>query len=287
MPDLEDTASTRVPVQDQPGATPANTMISTDTEAVGDMLNLSMGASDAPESHRQDEPNASHSSVAPSDDEQFQDMFKVPESIPECRDQVPVAPSGLDFQALMAEAQFKSGRRTLPPPPAPKPHYKDDKDTRNVIVKSLQKPKVADVPVADPQNTDLLDLLRDASWDAVLEHMRERHQKESRSSSTASRSSSASKRHRNSSQSGDEINPKKGRPTPDQEPSTPEKGISPPRQQSSAPAQNFTLNWDRDILEPLKPKWRPAARDAPATPQHKVQSVVQLTLDKIASCGKD
>ena len=64
------------------------------------------------------------------------------------------------------------------------------------------------------------------------------------------------------------------------------KGISPPPQQSLALACKFTLNWDRNILEPLKPKWRPAARDALVTPQHKVQSVVQPTLDKIASCSK-
>ena len=53
----------------------------------------------------------------------------------------------------MAEAQFKSGRRQLPPP-----RYKDDKDTRNVIVKTMQqsKPKkAADILVADPQNSDL------------------------------------------------------------------------------------------------------------------------------------
>ena len=195
-------------------------------------------------------------------------------------------PSRLDFRALMAKAQFKSSRRMLPPPPGLRPHYKDDKDTRNVIVKSLQKPKVAEVLVANPRNTDPLDLARDASQDAALEHMRERHQKESRSSSTASRSSSASKRHWSASWSGDETNPKKGHPTPDREPSMPDKGVSPPHQQSSAPVRKFTLNWDQDILEPLKPKWRLAARDTLATPQHKVQSVVQPTPDKITSCGK-
>ena len=286
MLDLEDTTSTGTSMHDQPRATPTNTTISTDTEVVGDMLNLSMGASDVPESHRQDEPNASRSSAAPSDDEQFHDMFKVPYKVPECWDQASVMPSGLDFWALMAKAQFKSGQRMLPPSLELRPHYKDDKDTRNVIVKSLQKPKVAEVPVANPRNTDPLDLARDANRDAALEHMRERHRKESRSSSTASRSSSASKRHWSASRSGDETNPKKGRPTPDWEPSIPDKGVSPPRQQSSAPACKFTLNWDQDILEPLKPKWRPATRDAPATPQHKVQSVVQPTPDKIASCGK-
>ena len=233
-----------VPLSQYTGATPANTTISTDTEAVGGMLNLSMGTSDVPESHQRDEPNASHSDVAPSDDEHFHYMFKVPDNIPECWDQVSAMPPGLDFWALMAKAQFRSGRRTLPPPLELRAHYKDDKDTRNVIVKSLQKPKVVDIPVANLRNTDLLDLLWDANWDAALEHMKERHRKESHSRSTASRSSSASKRHRSSSQSRDETNPKKGRPTPDWEPSMPEKGIALPQQQSSAPAHKFTLNWD-------------------------------------------
>ena len=55
----------------------------------------------------------------------------------------------------------------------------------------------------------------------------------------------------------------------------PDKGNTPPRQESMAPACKFTLNWDQDILEPLKSKWRPAAKDTPATPQHKVESVVK------------
>ena len=70
----------------------------------------------------------------------------------------------------------------------------------------------------------------------------------------------------------------------------PDKGNTPPHQESPAPAQKFTLNWDQDILEPLKPKWRPAAKDAPATPQHKVESIVKppdlAAPAKIASCGK-
>ena len=41
VPDLEDTSSVEVSVQDRLGATPANTTISTDMEATGDMLNLS------------------------------------------------------------------------------------------------------------------------------------------------------------------------------------------------------------------------------------------------------
>ena len=120
--------------------------------------------------------------------------------------------------------------------------------------------------------------------------MRERRRKESCLSSTTSRSSSTRKRHRSASRSGDEINLKKGRLTPDREHSTPDKGDTPPRQESPAPACKFTLNWDQDILEPLKPKWRPAAKDAPATPQHKVESIVKsadsVAPAKIASCGK-
>ena len=43
MPDLEETMSTGTSVYDRLGATPANTMMSTNTEAAGDMFNLSMG----------------------------------------------------------------------------------------------------------------------------------------------------------------------------------------------------------------------------------------------------
>ena len=282
VPDSEDTSSVKVSVQDWLGATPANTTISTDTEAAGDMLNLSIGTSIAPESYRQGEPDTCCSDAAPSDDKQFQDVFEVPEKVLECQGRASAMPPRLDFQALMAEAQYKSGHRQLPPPP----HYKDDKDTRNVIVKSMQQPKpkkAADVLVANPRNSDPLDLLWDASQDATLKLMKERHQKESRSSSTASRSCSDSKRHHSSSQSRDETNPKKGCPTLDREHAMPEEETPPPRQQSSVPARKFNLNWHQDILEPLKPKWKPAARNAPATPQHKVQSVVQSAPDKPTS----
>ena len=176
VPDLEDTSSVEVLVQDRHGVTPANTTISTDTEATGDMLNLSMGMSIAPESYQQGEIDTG-SDIAPSDDEQFQDMFKVPEKVLECQEWVSAMPPGLDFRALMAEAQFKSSRRQLPPPPPP-PRYKDDKDTRNVIVKSMQQPKpkkAEDIPVADHRNSDPLGVLRDASQDATLELMKERH----------------------------------------------------------------------------------------------------------------
>ena len=252
VPDLEDTSSVEVSVQDRLRAMPANTTISTDKEAMGDMLNLSMGTSIAPESYRQGEPDTGCSDAAPSDDEQVQGMFKVPEKVPECQGWASAMPPGLDFWALMAEAQFKSSRRQLPPPP----RYKDDKDTRNVIVKSMQQPKpkkAADILVVNPRNSDPLDLLWDASWDAALELMKERRRKESCSSSTALRSSSASKRHRSSSWSGAETNPKKGRPTPNWEHVMPKEETPPPRQQSSVPARKFNLNWHQDILEPLKP----------------------------------
>ena len=85
VPDLGDTSSIEVSVQDHLRATPAYTTISTDTEAVGDMLNLSMGMSIALESYRQGEPDTSCSDAAQSDDKQFQDMFKVPEKFRNAR----------------------------------------------------------------------------------------------------------------------------------------------------------------------------------------------------------
>ena len=205
-------------------------------------------------------------------------MFKVPPKVPEHQDQVPAMQPRLNFRALMAEAQFKSSRRLLPPPPELRLHRKDDKDTRNMELQA-KTAKREEVPVSNPQNRDLLDLdrdaNRDANRDAVLEHMWERRRKESPSSSTTSRSSSTGKRHRSASRSEDEINLKKGHLTPDQEHSMPDKGNTPPCQESPAPAHKFTLNWDHDILVLLKPKWRPAAKEAPATPQHKVESVVK------------
>ena len=70
----------------------------------------------------------------------------------------------------------------------------------------------------------------------------------------------------------------------------PDKDNTPPCQESLAPARKLILNWDQNILELLKPKWRPATKDTPATPQHKVESVVKppdlVALAKIASCGK-
>ena len=105
------------------------------------MFNLSMGPPEMPESHQQDGPDTSRSSTAPSDDEQFNDMFKVPRKVPECQDQVPVMQSRLNFRALMAEVQFKSSRRVLPPPPELRLHCKDDKDTRNMELKAKTSKK--------------------------------------------------------------------------------------------------------------------------------------------------
>ena len=94
MLDLEETMSTGTSIYDQLGATPANTTMSTNTEAAGDMFNLSMGPPEMPEPHRQDEHDTSGLGATPSDDEQFNDMFKVPPKVPECWDQVPVMQSG-------------------------------------------------------------------------------------------------------------------------------------------------------------------------------------------------
>ena len=194
MPDLEKTMSTGPSVYDQLGATPANTTMSTGTEAAGDMFNLSMGPPEMPEPHMQDELDASCSGAAWSAGEQFNNMFKVPPKVPECWDQVPVMQPGLNFRALMAEAQFKSGQRLLPPPPKLRLHRKDNKDTRNVELQTKTSKRI-EVPVSNPRNRDPLDLDRDANRVATLEHMWERHWKESHSSSAASRSSSTGKRH--------------------------------------------------------------------------------------------
>ena len=78
MLDLEETMSTSTSVYDRLRATPANTMMSTDIEAAGDMFNLSMWTPDMPEPHWQDEPDTNCSGAAPSDDKQSNDMFKVP-----------------------------------------------------------------------------------------------------------------------------------------------------------------------------------------------------------------
>ena len=109
----------------------------------------------------------------------------------------------------MAEAQFKSSQRLLPPPLKLKLHCKDDKDTRNVELQAKTSKRI-EVPVSNPRNKDLLDLDRDANWDAALEHMQERCRKEPCSSSAASRSSSTGKRHWSASKFRDEIIRRRG-----------------------------------------------------------------------------
>ena len=71
----------------------------------------------------------------------------------------------------MAEAQIKSGRRTLPPHQELR-RYIDDPDSQNVVLRAIQTPKVKDVlvNVSNPRNRDLLDLDQDASRDAALKN---------------------------------------------------------------------------------------------------------------------
>ena len=63
------------------GATPASTTISTDTEAAGDMLNLSMGSPELPVPQEAND-SVDQTDGALSDDDQLQDMFKVPTEVP-------------------------------------------------------------------------------------------------------------------------------------------------------------------------------------------------------------
>ena len=108
MPDLEESDSANTSVYDWLGATPASTAISTDTEGASDMLSLSMGPLELPV------PQEANNSVKQtdgglSDDNQLEDMFKVPAEVPIPQDPLPPR-SQLDPQALMAEAKFKSGQ---------------------------------------------------------------------------------------------------------------------------------------------------------------------------------
>ena len=100
-PDLEESDSVNTLVYDQLEATPASTTISTDTEATGDMLNLTMGQPELPA------PQETHESADDSDqdDNPLEDMFQVPTEAPVFRVPLP-AKSRLDPWALMAEAKF-------------------------------------------------------------------------------------------------------------------------------------------------------------------------------------
>ena len=123
------------------------------------------------------------------------------------------------------------------------------------------------VEVANPQNTDPLDLDWDANRDKALQVMQERHSGESHSNSVGSRSSSG-KRHQSGSRLRDETDTKKGRQMPMEDRTSPG---------PMATGQMCTLDWSQNILEPHKPGWKPATGDAPATPQHTVKSVVKAT----------
>ena len=135
-----------------------------------------------------------------------------------------------------------------------------DSDTQNVVLQALQMPTVTDtqVEVANPQNTDPLDLDRDANRNKALQVMQERRRWESHSSSVGSCSSSR-KWHRSGSQSRNETDTKKGRQMPTED------RIS---LDSMATGQMHTLGWSQNILEPRKPGWKLAAEYAPVMPQH-------------------
>ena len=121
------------------------------------------------------------------------------------------------------------------------------------------------VEVANPWNTNPLDLDQDANRDKALQVMQERRRQESCSSSVGSHSSSG-KQHWSGSWSRDKTNTKKGRQMPKED------WIS---LGSMAASQMCTLDWSQNILELHKPGWKLAAGDAPATPQHTVKSVVK------------
>ena len=91
-----------------------------------------------------------------SDNDQLQNMFKVPTGVLVSQDP-PLSRPQLDPQVLMAQAKLKSGQQTLPPPPELRAQ-KDDPDTWNVVLRAIQTPKVTDtqVKVADPRNKDPL-----------------------------------------------------------------------------------------------------------------------------------
>ena len=185
IPDLEDTDSVNTSLYDQQVATPASTIISTDTVAAGGMLNLSMGLPELPATQQTSDP-IDQTSESLSDDDQFSNMFKVSAKVLAPRDPPPSL-LWLDPRVLMAEAKFKSGRRTLPPPPGLR--RQDVADTRNVVLQSMHTPKKANtqIEVTDPWNKDPLYLNRDASRDKALQTMQERRRMESHSSSAESR----------------------------------------------------------------------------------------------------
>ena len=157
MPDLEESDSVNTSVYDWLQATLASTTISTDTEAASDMLNVTIGPLELPVSQE-----ANDLVEDSNDDNPLVDMFKVPAEIPTPQESLPTR-TWLDPRAFMAEAKFKSGWRTLPPPLGLRRQI-DNPDSWNMVLRAIQTPKVADTPVevANPQNRDPLYLDRDA-----------------------------------------------------------------------------------------------------------------------------
>ena len=245
-----------------------STIISTDMEAAGEMLNLSMGLPELPKTQETSD-SVDQAGESLSDDDQFSNMFKAPAKVLTPRD--PPSLPRLDLCAVMAEAKFKSGCRVLPPPLGLR--RQDVMDAHNVILRSMQTPKVKDTPVevTNPRNQDPLYLNWDASRDKALQTMQERHTRES-CSSRAGSWSSCGKCHRSGSWSRDEMWPKRGRQMPIENQNSPG-----PMARILAP----TLDWSQDILELRKLGWKPAAGDGPATRRHSVKSVVK-TFEKLA-----
>ena len=85
MPNLEDSDSVNTSLYDQQAATLASTIISTDTETAGGMLNLSMGPPELPVTQETSD-FVDQAGESLSDDDQFSDMFKVPAKVPAPRD---------------------------------------------------------------------------------------------------------------------------------------------------------------------------------------------------------
>ena len=210
-PDLEETDSVNTSVYDQLEATLASSAISTDTEAAGDMHNLTMGQSELPAPQE----TCGLTDDSDEDDNPLEDMFQVPTEAPVFWVPLPAKPQ-LDPWALMAEAKLKSGRRTLPLPPGVRRHIDDpDSDTWNMVLRALQMPMATDtqVEIANPWNTDPLDLDQDANRDKAMQVMQERHRQESHSSSVGFCLRSG-KQHWSGSRLRDKTDTKKGRQTP-------------------------------------------------------------------------
>ena len=101
IPNLEDTDSVNISLYDRQAATPASTIISTDTEAARGMLNLSMGPPELPATQQTSDPT-DQTNESLSDNDQFSDMFKVPAKVPAPQDPsfiTVVGPSGSHGQS--------------------------------------------------------------------------------------------------------------------------------------------------------------------------------------------